>query len=70
MHDLALAAAWQIKIAHEDIAGIEVTRIAIPLWPSLVVVITRVGFRLLVAGARPAAKVRPAIVVVAVAVTL
>jgi hypothetical protein len=44
VHDLALASTWQIEIAHEDVAGIEIARIAIPLRPSLVVVITRVGF--------------------------
>ena len=47
--DLTLAPPGQIEIPHEDITGIALARIAIPVRPALVIVITPVGLCFLVA---------------------
>ena len=48
VHHLSLASAWQVEVAHEDVARVTIarivaSRIAIPLGPSLVIAIARVG---------------------------
>ena len=48
VHNLSLASAWQVEVAHEYVARVPITRIvasriAVPLQPSFVIAITRVG---------------------------
>jgi hypothetical protein len=60
-HDLALTSARQIEVAHERVAQVPLTPIAIR--PPLVIAVTRVSVCVLAVGAWSTAKVRTAIIV-------
>jgi hypothetical protein len=67
MDNLSLASPRQLEIPHEDVTRTATARVSVALRPSLVVAITRVRFCGFGARTRAAAKVRTAIIVVALA---
>ena len=57
----------QVEIPHEDVARVEVARVAVPLGPSFVIAITRVWLGFIDVRTRAAANVRTGIIVVTIA---
>jgi hypothetical protein len=48
VHSFSLTSAWQVEVAHENVARIDVTRIAAPLWLAFVAAVAWVAIRRLI----------------------